>query len=347
MATVRNCGILAALALAALSVPLLAGCGGSEEASSAAPLQRGTIAFKRYFDPAADTWSAVFTASADGSGVKQLTHTPDGTSDEQPAWATDGTFIVFTRCPSGALCHTYVMKADGTALEPIGKVCPAGATETSCADESNVTPSPDGKLVALTASTGVVKTDLAGEGWIEKSAITIMNLDGTGRRIVRQLSDNQGDLAGEAFSPDGKRLVFDQINSSFASRPGKRAVFVVDVDGSGLKQLTPWSENSGDNPDWSRDGNWIVFRSHVDEASAQSQYFVIRPDGTGRRQVTRFPAGTHLASASFSPDGKSLVISKGPEGGNIDVWTIRFDGSGLTRVTRSPRWESAPDWGTG
>jgi len=346
MARLRYCGLRATLALAALAVPSLAACGGSDD-SGTGSADGGPIAFKRYFDPAADTWSAVFTTGADGSGEKQLTHPPEGTSDDQPAWTADGKLIVFTRCPSGKLCHTYVMKADGSELRPIGKVCPGTATETSCADESYATPSPDGKRVALTASTGVVRIDPTGEGWIENSALTLMNLDGTGRRTVRQLSDNQGDLTGAAFSPDGKRLVFEQLNSAFAS-PAGRAVFVINVDGSGLKQLTPWEENSGDNPDWSRDGKWILFHSHVDQASAQGQFFVIRPDGSGRRQVTHFPAGTHLASASFSPDGKSIVISKGPEGtNNIDVWTIRLDGSGLTRVTKSARWESAPDWGTG
>jgi Tol biopolymer transport system component len=345
MARLRYCRLRATLALAALAVPSLAACGGSDD-SGAGSAESGMIAFKRYFDPAADTWSAVFTASPDGSDETQLTHPQEGTSDDQPAWSTDGEVIVFTRCPSGALCHTYVMKPDGSALRPIGPVCPAGATETSCADESNVTPSPDGKRVAFTSSTGVVRTDPAGEGWIERSALTLMNLDGTGRRMVRQLTDNQGDLTGAAFSPNGRQLVFEHLNSSFASRTG-RAVFVINVDGSGLRQLTPWIENSGDNPDWSPDGKWILFHSHVDDPSAQSQYFVIRPDGTGRRQVTHFPADTHLASASFSPDSKSLVISKGPEGGNIDVWTIKLDGTGLTRVTKSERWESAPDWGTG
>ena len=258
-----------------------------------------------------------------------------------------GKLIVFSRCPTGALCHTYSMKPDGSAITPIGRVCPAGATETSCADENGATLSPDGKLVALTASTGIVKTDPGGEGWIERSALTVMNLDGSGRRVVYHLSRNRGDLNGPAFSPNGKQLVFEHVSSGFTSRPGAHAVFVVNLDGSGLKQLTPWSENSGDNPDWSPDGKWILFHSHVNDPLEQGQYFVIRPDGSGRKQVTKLPVSTHLASASFAPDSKSIVISKGPEGGNIDVWTISLDGTGLTRVTKSARWESAPDWGKG
>jgi Tol biopolymer transport system component len=71
----------------------------------------------------------------------------------------------------------------------------------------------------------------------------------------------------------------------------------------------------------------------------------MHPDGSGRKQITHFAPGTHVASASFSPNGSSIVFSKGPEGGNIDVFTMRLDGSHMRRITRSTLWDSAPDWG--
>jgi Tol biopolymer transport system component len=52
-----------------------------------------------------------------------------------------------------------------------------------------------------------------------------------------------------------------------------------------------------------------------------------------------------VRSASFSPDGKTIVLSKGPEGGHPHVYTMRLDGSHLQRVTKSALWDSAPDWG--
>jgi hypothetical protein len=30
-----------------------------------------------------------------------------------------------------------------------------------------------------------------------------------------------------------------------------------------------------------------------------------------------------------------------------DVWTIGLDGTGLAPLTRTPAWDSAPDWGAG
>ena len=83
----------------------------------------------------------------------------------------------------------------------------------------------------------------------------------------------------------------------------------------------------------------------MDDSRGESQYFVIRPDGTGRRQITHFRKGTHVASASFAPSGRSIVFAKGPEGGNVDLYKMRLDGSHVRRLTRSPLWQSAPAWG--
>jgi TolB protein len=314
-------------------------------AGATAPGSNGRIAFRTYFDRQQE-WGAVFTANGNGTAVRQVTHPARGTADDQPSWSPDGSLISFTRCSPGSLCHMYVVRPDGTGLAPVGAPCPAGADETQCSDDANASFSPDSKQIAFTQATGQVRNDPTGEGWIEHSALTIVNRDGSNRHVVYQSTPPfSGDLNYPVFSPDGKSLVFERHVSGFAKPAGKSAVFVIGVDGSALRRLTPWAENAGDNPDWSPDGKWILFHSHVEQSNPQSQYFLIHPDGSGRRQVTHFPKGTHVASASFSPDGKSIVFSKGPEGGNIDVWTMRIDGSHVVRITRSMLWQSAPAWG--
>ena len=148
-------------------------------------------------------------------------------------------------------------------------------------------------------------------------------------------------------SPDGTQILFERDNSSASTPAGAKAIFVVSSDGTGVRRLTPWGENDGDNPDWSPDGKWILFHSHQGENDGrQGQYFLIHPDGTGRRQISHLPKGMFVGSASFSPDGRSIVFAKGPQGGNIDVYTMRLDGSHVRRLTRSRLWESAPDWGS-
>jgi TolB protein len=172
-----------------------------------------------------------------------------------------------------------------------------------------------------------------------------MNLDGTGRRVVYTTNGFAADLDYPVFSPDGRQIVFERHNSGLSRPADKHAVFVINADGTNLHRLTPWGENDGDNPDWSPNGKWIIYHSHLDDPTGQAQYFLIHPDGTGRKQLTHYPHGTHVASASFSPDGSSIVLSKGPEGGNVDVYTMRLDGTHLRRLTRSRLWDSAPEWG--
>jgi TolB protein len=312
-------------------------------AGATAPGTNGKLTFRRYFDPQ-QSWGAVFTINPDGTGARQITHPQRGVVDDQPAWSPDGKQIAFTRCPPGTACHVYLVAPDGTGLSPVGELCPAGATPETCPDDAHASFSPDSKQLAFVQATGTERTDSHGEGWIEHSALTLVNRDGNGRHVIYQGAAFRGDLDYPVFSPDGKHLVFERVSSGFSKLAGKRAVYLVGIDGSNPHRLTPWSEKDGDNPDWSPDGRWILFRSFVDDPH-QSQIFLIHPDGTGRRQVTHFSKGTHVTSSAFAPDGKSLVFGKGPEGGNIDVFTMRIDGSHVQRVTRSKLWDSAPEWG--
>ena len=75
---------------------------------------------------------------------------------------------------------------------------------------------------------------------------------------------------------------------------------------------------------------------HSLTASARAAPDFAHPSLANRARIETF---------DIVPDGKAIVFSKGPEGGNIDLWTMRIDGSHITRLTRSPLWQSAPAWG--
>lgn len=333
----------AAAGLALLAMTAL--CSSAIASSSTAPGRVGSIAFRRFFDDQ-HTWGAVFTTAPDGTHVRQLTHPVRGVVDDSPDWAPDGSAIAFTRClPNGGLCHVWTVNADGSGLAPVGALCPSGADERMCPDDGSPSFSPDSRQISFVQSTGEVKQVPVTGAQIEHAAIAVMNRDGSGRRVVYATSAFAADLDAPMISPDGKHVVFERHNSGLSKPAGSKAIFIVGLDGSGLRRLTPWAENAGDNPDWSPDGKWILFHTHADDGSGiQGQYFLMRPDGTGRRQISHFPNGTFVGSASFSPDGRSIVFAKGQE--NVDVFTMRVDSSHLRRVTRSKLWESAPDWGS-
>ena len=116
------------------------------------------------------------------------------------------------------------------------------------------------------------------------------------------------------------------------------------ADGGRQRRITPWSLDAGDNPDWSPDGRLIVFRAPASRFEG-SQVYVVRPDGSGLRQITRFRRGTMVLSYSFSPDGKWITVSKSGRGRNPDIFVMRTNGTGIRPVTRTTLWDSAPDWG--
>ena len=88
----------------------------------------------------------------------------------------------------------------------------------------------------------------------------------------------------------------------------------------------------------------ILFRSPTDEF-AGSNLYTVRPDGTGLKQLTHFPPATEVLSASYSPDGKWIVLSKTGRTGLPDLFAVGPDGTGLRQITRTSAWDSAPDWG--
>ena len=58
-------------------------------------------------------------------------------------------------------------------------------------------------------------------------------------------------------APDGRRIAF------VSSRDGRFKLYVMNVDGSGLRRLTD-DDHPDDNPSWSPDGRWIAFVSTRD-----------------------------------------------------------------------------------
>jgi len=292
--------------------------------------KNGPIAFRRYFGNDQNA-GAVFTIGADGKGERQVTHPPARTLDDQPDWAPDGSLLVFVRCTQNAACGVYTIRPDGTHLTKVSPPCPAGARAPQCEDDTTASFSPNGQLIAYGSYTG-------GDG----NGLVVVNRRGLGRRTVVPRRGGI-ELIDPQFSRDGKQLAFVQHNFGVKPKEGF-AIFVVGLDGNGLRKVTPWTLGAGDNPDWSPDGKWLLFRSDTRRVR-QSQIYRVHPDGSGLTRLTLFKSGTWVGSSSFSPNGRWIVYSATGTNGKPDLFVMRADGSGARRVTRTPEWDSAADWG--
>jgi TolB protein len=337
--------ILSALLVGAATIA--AGCGGSSgkpsadtAARSPAPpeLPGGRIAFRRYLDDA-QTHGALFTINPDGSGEKQVTDPPPGTVDDHPDWSPDGRRIAFERCTDGA-CSVWIAQADGSSprkadvrcrLKPICEV---------------VSPSwqPNGtKLVVRVVQGGL--RERGGANSAERSSIEVYDPRNGEQRTIVERKGFTGDTAYPVLSPDGATVVYVRANSWRAKPPLQQALYAVGFDGSGNRRLTPWELEAGDHPVFSPDGGTVLFRSLEQHDNEQSDFWTVKPDGSGLAQLTHFDSGTLVRSASYSPDGEWIVHATDGVDGQADVVLMRADGTGNRPVTRTEQWDSAPDWG--
>jgi Tol biopolymer transport system component len=114
------------------------------------------------------------------------------------------------------------------------------------------------------------------------------------------------------------------------------------ANGSAIRMTSGVKE---DYPDWSPDGREIAFvgwNPVPPGAGAETDIFVARLDGSGRRRLTRNSAREY--DPDWSPTGKRLAYSSGgPQG--LDLFVIDMSGHNRRRLTRTPnRCEAQPDW---
>lgn len=100
----------------------------------------------------------------------------------------------------------------------------------------------------------------------------IMNLDGSNPMPI---TEHPGDTM-PSVSPRGDKVTF------MSDRTGKWEVYVVNIDGSGLRQLTDSGGYNSGLPTWSPDGNFIAF---VSDRGNKWAAWVIKSDGSGERKL--------------------------------------------------------------
>jgi len=281
-------------------------------APAAYPGPNGLIAFRAN----TDNGSQIFTINPDTLQQVQLTHV-DGDAQGAPHWNFDSSMITFEYDPPGGCAQVATMDAGGGNL--------------------TVLPLADRDVCEGSPTFSAAGTQLFYEGYNGKrlDAIYSMNLDGSGRRLITRCQGN-GDADPEV-SPDGKMLAF---TCGDPSSPKGSALFVTRINGSGLRQLTPYSLDVGFHEDWSPDSRRIVFISVHDEGTADAQVntATINADGSDLQWLTNYPAGGLRAYGnSYSPDGQWIVLrmETGAQSGSFQsaLFKMKADGSDLTQIT--------------
>ena len=161
----------------------------------------------------------------------------------------------------------------------------------------------------------------------------------SGKRVsddsgVRQLTktDPDQDANGQpAWSPDGNQIAFS------SNRDGDYELYVMNVDGSGVHQLTDHS--SWDRqPAWSPDGNQIAFSSNRD---GDYELYVMNADGSGVHQLTDHRSSDQ--QPAWSPDGNQIAFSSNRDG-DYELYVMNADGSGVHQLTDHRSSDQQPAW---
>jgi TolB protein len=309
----------------------------------------GKIVYRQYLNED-NSSAAIFVMNSDGTDKVQLTRPAKDEIDENPDWSPDGSQIIFNRhLGEGTSTESHqlvIMATNGSGQRALTPGEPLSSSSGAAFDDSGSF-SPDGTEIAYVHAGGSVN----GNGELEHSNIYVMDLDGKNARPITDLPAYGGDCDGPHWSADGKQLVYSFFDANQPKLTADRALFIVNADGSGTRQLTDWSLDASGVPDWSASTNLIAFRSVPNEESGVGNFFTIRPDGSDLTKVTGF-ADTNIGhKVSFSPDGKSIVFGFENDG-VVEVATAPLPdpvtkvilGSAVRILTTSSNASSAADW---
>ncbi len=254
-----------------------------------------------------------------------------------PAISPDGSRIAFNRARGGHHSDVLVFaNPDGTHQRTVDSLC-----AKSCSFFDEMTWSPDGKTVLVLMATGV-KPHLEGGIWS-------IRVDGTHRRQLTFPGPSNGrgglDDHHPKVAPDGMSFVFDRINEA----TGRHHIEISPIDGGTPTEVTiPHRLNPGD-PTWTPDGSRILFQSPPEPTPGHAQnFYTIRQDGTGLRQITHYAdaPGKYVGvfHPCFSPDGRHFSASELLGNGPSDIAIFTAEGHRILRMP-SPLIENNVEWG--
>jgi TolB protein len=257
--------------------------------------------------------SNIWRVNADGSELIPITKATAWMADSNnPQWSPDGTKIVFQSRRdlelTDALADNFTFNIwrvnfDGSELTPITRV------SVQVAHSYNPQWSPDGSKIVFQSARSLDGTDAAHPNLTVN--IWRVNADGLGLIPITLVNAARTDSEEPQWSPDARQIAFHSKRKLDGSDGlGVTSnIWRVNADGSGLTRLTTITVLGADcySPQWSPDGNKIVFRSRrkLDGSDAFGPTFnlwsVNATDGSGLMPLTKTTA---LGTDSYNPQFK-------------------------------------------
>ena len=300
-----------------------------------AALAKAPTTAKIVFSSNRDGNSEIYTMNPDGS--EQVNLTKHRASDYNPVWSPTGEQILFVSDRHGTK-DLYLMNADGTNARKVfkklvGRQYPTwspdgkqfayhrfdklaiyvasrdGKNEKELASGLWPVWSPNGSEIAFVADEKFV---FLAEGvlQVENAKIQIINLQTNAQEA---LLPGKRLMFSPAWAPNSHKIAFswinlDPINLLAGKDPADaEAVYVVNRDGSGLKQIVNADDAATSNPIWAPQGDELIYEKEVRE---DTHLFKIALDGDVSEQLTQ--QGDNFGGDWFDPEF-ALPVSPQPQ----------------------------------
>src|SRR4051812_12683819 len=336
-------------ALVTLTCALAALLLGASGAQAAFPGANGRISLTYSLNNFLEL-PAGMTMNANGTDQKKIVPTvfvdPSGGGparhvDSPLRFSPDGRRVVYSWFPFSGAClevagsffdrpsQLRIANADGTGVRDLTSITCGSAINGSITlrnEDANPAWSPDGARVVFSSRRRCIQQ--RDPDCMRKTEIWSVRSDG---QDMRQLTAGPND--GEPSWGTNNKIVFVRAGDLWTMNP----------DGSGQTQLTSGAADDAE-PNWSPDGQRIVFASNRDEPGPDCvagpfrchyDIFTINANGSGLTKLTNRP-GKQDISPVFSPDGRKIAwTGDGPVAS--DIWTMNADGTEQTDVTNATR----------
>ncbi len=273
-----------------------------------------------------DAWSRIYIARLPIRATEvAAVHTMSATATQTTSPSTTQTESVLDPAmPAASPTSTMVFPRP----QPSPLVTPSPVPTAS---STPLVPSPTLEAASTACSSGQIVFASDRDGDFE---IYSMNPDGSHQRQLTQ--NNDRDLLPR-LSPDGTRIGF------VSNRDGQgdlHDIYVVDVDGRNLQQLT---NEGAEDLAWSPDGKYIAFTSN---RAGNFEIYVMNADGTNPRRLTFNRVWDNRPA--WSPDSTKLAYSSRRSGsddrGPWDIRVIDLDGRNDVEVITNRSRNIRPAW---
>ena len=259
----------------------------------------------------------LYVVNRDGSGLRRLTF--NSLFERQAAWSPDRTQIAFSARDASGNWDIYMIAAAGGAETRL-------TTDPARDDSPQWTP--DGRIVFQKDQ----------QAWI-------MSADGTG---ASALPTGLGDALTPTVSSKG--------TLAFASARGgaTEAIYTMQLDGRGLRQVTFPTAGADVQPRFSPNGTDISFMR--DNGTQDNDLYVVHANGSGLLQLTYTPnrleffsswSGTDIVFSGITSDGAHLysVPASGGIEKPVSTWPQAPFAYGFDGPLDSSLWHTISDPG--